>query len=455
MHRNRSHHLEHLPNTLIGIMSKSLKMKEGQEMKAMALLREGDRKLHKNFFRGKDRWNMRKLYRVYVLLQVIVTAVAVFCAGAQIELARDSANRPDEATVYLLIYVSIVCSIVIFILILLRYFAKYNSFAIRVSYNIGFLRFLKVRGKLASFFFEIAFVWILPYVPDPYVSNWLIIFMFLRALYPCVLLANYSYLTWHKQEITENLKLFQQRSPKFGMAMKLRSFFKSSGEFITALLYIGLILFFAYLFYSSGKLADLTAEEPNNYPYEVTIYWALVTATTVGYGDILPVDSYQQALAISCAVLGVILSSLLMGFITSKMNLAPNEILALRVAEQRQLIKKRNNAAARAIQYMIRINNFSLDTPVHQGRVTEIKRYMEMETSMMRALAELEQTQVILKNSYNFDPNARANTDSETLLKRAEVIDRYYEKMKEQVQRASAELKYSIDRLQTAVESKQ
>lgn len=418
----------------------------------ISLLKSGARKLRANFFDGKYRRQMRNWVSACVALQVFFTLVSVVLAFVQIELARGSTNTQDEATVWLLIYISIACSAVTFVLIFIRYMAKYKSFAIRVSYNISFLRFLQVRGKLASFCFEILFVWILPYVPDPYISNWLIIFMFLRGLYPIPLLLNcISHITRRKEEITQNLKKFQQRSPKFGIPMTLRDWFKSYGELVTAVLYVALIVFFAYLFYSSSKLADLDSEEPRHYSYRVTVYWALITATTVGYGDILPVDTYQQALAITCTVLGVILSSLLMGFVTSKMNLAPNELLALRVAEQRELCKKRNNAAARVLQNMIRIANYPAELSANGERTST--RELELKSAMMRAIAELKDTELVLKNQYNFDPNARADTDSETLLQEADTIKTLYETLGEQINKCLKELDDTLAAISTKPEA--
>ena len=42
-----------------------------------------------------------------------------------------------------------------------------------------------------------------------------------------------------------------------------------------------------------------------------SIYWAFITATTVGYGDIRPLKSVSKALSILIALIGMIFSGLL------------------------------------------------------------------------------------------------------------------------------------------------
>lgn len=52
------------------------------------------------------------------------------------------------------------------------------------------------------------------------------------------------------------------------------------------------------------------------------IWWSLVTATTVGYGDMVPVTSSGRFLASSLMTIGVAFVSILTGFFTSKLFLA-------------------------------------------------------------------------------------------------------------------------------------
>jgi hypothetical protein len=50
----------------------------------------------------------------------------------------------------------------------------------------------------------------------------------------------------------------------------------------------------------------------------VTVYWALITVTTVGYGDYVPVTAAGHVIAGACAVCGVIVLALPVGIIVSK-----------------------------------------------------------------------------------------------------------------------------------------
>ena len=65
--------------------------------------------------------------------------------------------------------------------------------------------------------------------------------------------------------------------------------------------------------------------------YLAAVYWAVVTCTTVGYGDILPTNFYEKMLALTIIVLGVaiftiILSSLATQFITIRQSMSKKEV---------------------------------------------------------------------------------------------------------------------------------
>uniref|UniRef100_A0A061R5N6 Cyclic nucleotide-binding protein n=1 Tax=Tetraselmis sp. GSL018 TaxID=582737 RepID=A0A061R5N6_9CHLO len=64
--------------------------------------------------------------------------------------------------------------------------------------------------------------------------------------------------------------------------------------------------------------------------YIVSLFWSFTTITTVGYGDIVPVNKYERLISILCMVAGVGLFGYLMGTLSSmvqKMNM--DELLEL------------------------------------------------------------------------------------------------------------------------------
>lgn len=51
-----------------------------------------------------------------------------------------------------------------------------------------------------------------------------------------------------------------------------------------------------------------------------SMYWALITLTTVGYGDITPITAAGKLIAVSSAILGVIVVALITGIVASSFN---------------------------------------------------------------------------------------------------------------------------------------
>tara|TARA_B110000967_G_scaffold176777_1_gene190444 strand:- start:78 stop:1007 length:930 start_codon:yes stop_codon:yes gene_type:complete len=51
-----------------------------------------------------------------------------------------------------------------------------------------------------------------------------------------------------------------------------------------------------------------------------SMYWALITLTTVGYGDVTPITAVGKLIAVSSAILGVIVVALITGIVASSFN---------------------------------------------------------------------------------------------------------------------------------------
>ena len=76
----------------------------------------------------------------------------------------------------------------------------------------------------------------------------------------------------------------------------VKSIFNSKGLRFIVYATIGIVLFFGFLFYIS---------EPAVNTYGDGIWWALVTITTVGYGDITPLTNLGRIIASSLMVMGI------------------------------------------------------------------------------------------------------------------------------------------------------
>jgi len=81
---------------------------------------------------------------------------------------------------------------------------------------------------------------------------------------------------------------------KFGSTVK--SIFNSKGLRFIVYATIGIDLFFGFLFYVS---------EPNVNSYSDGLWWALVTITTVGYGDITPLSNLGRIVASALMIMGI------------------------------------------------------------------------------------------------------------------------------------------------------
>jgi len=81
---------------------------------------------------------------------------------------------------------------------------------------------------------------------------------------------------------------------RFGTTVK--AIFNSKGLRFIVYATIAIVLFFGFLFYIS---------EPDVQSYSDGLWWALVTITTVGYGDITPLTNLGRIIASSLMIMGI------------------------------------------------------------------------------------------------------------------------------------------------------
>ena len=92
------------------------------------------------------------------------------------------------------------------------------------------------------------------------------------------------------------LRFFRLAALLGKFATTVKSIFNSKGLRFIVYATIGIVLFFGFLFYIS---------EPGVTSYSNGLWWALVTITTVGYGDITPLTNLGRIIASSLMIMGI------------------------------------------------------------------------------------------------------------------------------------------------------
>ena len=77
---------------------------------------------------------------------------------------------------------------------------------------------------------------------------------------------------------------------------QVKAIFNSKGLRFIVYATVAIVLFFGFLFYIS---------EPDVQTYSDGLWWALVTITTVGYGDITPLTNLGRIIASALMVMGI------------------------------------------------------------------------------------------------------------------------------------------------------
>ena len=92
------------------------------------------------------------------------------------------------------------------------------------------------------------------------------------------------------------LRFFRLAALLNRFAATVKAIFNSKGLRFIVYATIAIVLFFGFLFYIS---------EPDVQTYSDGLWWALVTITTVGYGDITPLTNLGRIIASALMVMGI------------------------------------------------------------------------------------------------------------------------------------------------------
>ena len=78
-------------------------------------------------------------------------------------------------------------------------------------------------------------------------------------------------------------------------------------------IYIYILYMYIYIYIYDADLRDAD----NMQKYVACLYWALATVSTIGYGDVLPVNHHERTFSVFVALIGVIIFAFAMGNITT------------------------------------------------------------------------------------------------------------------------------------------
>lgn len=109
---------------------------------------------------------------------------------------------------------------------------------------------------------------------------------------------------------------------------------------IDLLMIVGVFVLFCY---AVGFLAALADKDHSIKNIHLGAYWALVTSSTVGYGDLVPKGAFGKLLTSILIVVGIILFSVFTGYISSTLTVT-------QISESPTTISDLNNAKVAAIQ---------------------------------------------------------------------------------------------------------
>ena len=147
-----------------------------------------------------------------------------------------------------------------------------------------------------------------------YLSYWIYFTISLNLVYLDSVYAIIPYFIFNYLSIFRYARLFYltRNVPAFRILRLTFEACKQELQILVFLLGILVCLFgyvmFAVEFSQNAKISNAFK----------TIYWALITLTTVGYGDYVPVTAAGHVIAGACAVCGVIVLALPVGIIVSK-----------------------------------------------------------------------------------------------------------------------------------------
>ncbi|VDM33323.1 unnamed protein product [Hydatigera taeniaeformis] len=185
---------------------------------------------------------------------------------------------------------------------------------IEIICNIWFtfeisLRFLVAHSKLAFFRSAVNVIDLLA-----------LLSFYLDQLLAKVLIINSEYEVLEFFSIVRIMRLFKLTRHYSGLKILIHTFRASLKELLLLVFFLGVfIIIFAALMYYAERFQNNPHNDFNSIP--VGLWWAIVTMTTVGYGDMVPKTYLGMIVGAMCAITGVLTISLPVPVIVSNFSM--------------------------------------------------------------------------------------------------------------------------------------
>ena len=96
-----------------------------------------------------------------------------------------------------------------------------------------------------------------------------------------------------------------------------------------------------------------------------SIYWAVVTLTTVGYGDVVPITTLGKTISVFIMMLGYAIIAVPTGIVSSE--LTKNRKTNTQLRNQDEIISKENEIISKETEILIKLNEL-------QKKIEDLKK---------------------------------------------------------------------------------
>lgn len=295
----------------------------------------------------------RHFQQNYISLMIILNISVIILTIFRNELIADTSSFKSSRLI-----VSVLCtalSITSIIVVVLKYSLSMQIYNAQFSVDLNFFRYITFRKLWVTFIVEILINSLHPFPFLDKGMKYITMLIFLR-IYPLFYSVTYFSVIYQNRDDIQNAiaKMGGYRVPQFTAFLGLKELMSTHSALSLIIMVLIIIPSFSYILYFSEK--DMTDSKVIN--FGSTIYWGIITMTSVGYGDIYPSSDNPTGMIIACiaALSGTIFISILSGVIVSALNVTETEQLTSMVSQRIILQNELRLISAQIIQTSIRLN---------------------------------------------------------------------------------------------------